>query len=32
MWWNANTRQCLSVTVSDGRVQSINPIVENNCL
>lgn len=32
MWWNANTRQCLSVTVSDGRVQSINPIVEGNCL
>lgn len=32
MWWNVNTRQCLSVIVSDGRVQNISPIVEGNCL
>jgi hypothetical protein len=31
MWWNAGTRQCVTMTVSGGRVQSINPIVEGNC-
>jgi hypothetical protein len=30
-WWNADTRQCLNAAVSDGRVQSISPIVEGNC-
>jgi hypothetical protein len=32
MWWNGSTRQCLAVVVADGRVRSINPIVEGNCL
>jgi hypothetical protein len=31
-WWNANTRQCVNAAVSDGRVQSISPIVEGNCI
>jgi len=32
MWWNAGTRQCIQGVVSDGRIQSLNPIVEGNCL
>lgn len=32
MWWNAGTRQCIQGVVSDGRIQSPNPIVEGNCL
>jgi hypothetical protein len=32
MWWNGSTRQCVAVVVADGRVRSINPIVEGNCL
>jgi hypothetical protein len=32
MWWNGSTRQCIQGVVSDGRIQSINPIVEGNCL
>ena len=32
MWWNVGTRQCIQVMVSDGRIQSLNPIVEGNCL
>lgn len=32
MWWNANIRQCIQGVVSDGRIQSLNPIIENNCL
>ena len=31
MWWNAGTRQCIQGVVSDGRIQSLNPIVEGNC-
>lgn len=32
MWWNGSTRQCIQGVVSDGRIQSLNPIVEGNCL
>jgi hypothetical protein len=32
MWWNANTRQCLNMTVRDGRVERFESIVEGNCL
>ncbi len=32
MWWNSGMRQCIQGVVSDGRIQSLNPIVENNCL
>ncbi len=31
-WWNAATRQCKQVIVSNGRVQAINPLYEGNCL
>ena len=31
-WWNARTRQCMQVVVGDGRVRSINAMVEGNCL
>ncbi len=31
MWWNGSTRQCIQGVVSDGRIQSVNPIVEGNC-
>ncbi len=31
IWWNADTRQCLNAVVSDGRLQSISPMVEGNC-
>ena len=31
-WWNADSRQCVSVEVSDGRVANIESIVEGNCL
>jgi hypothetical protein len=32
IWWNAGTRQCIQGVVSDGRIQSLNPIVEGNCI
>jgi hypothetical protein len=32
MWWNAGTRQCLNMTVRDGRVERLEPIAEGNCL
>ncbi len=32
MWWNARTRQCLNMVVSDGRAKQIRAINENNCL
>jgi hypothetical protein len=32
MWWNGSTRQCIQGVVSDGRIKSLNPIVEGNCL
>jgi hypothetical protein len=32
MWWNGSTRQCIQGLVSDGRIQSLNPIVEGSCL
>ena len=32
IWWNASTRQCIQGMVSDGRIQSRNPIDESNCL
>jgi hypothetical protein len=32
MWWNARTRQCLNMTVRDGRVEHFESIVEGNCL
>lgn len=32
MWWNGSIRQCIQGVVSDGRIQSLNPIVEGNCL
>jgi hypothetical protein len=32
MWWNGSTRQCVQGVVTDGRIQSLNPIVEGNCL
>jgi hypothetical protein len=32
MWWNGSTRQCLNMAVRDGRVERLEPIVENNCL
>jgi len=31
-WWNGGTRQCLSMAVSDGRVQRLESVVEGNCL
>jgi hypothetical protein len=31
-WWNAVSRQCEHIVVSDGRVQSISAIYEGNCL
>ena len=31
-WWNANSRQCLSVTTRQGRVAEAETIVEGNCL
>ena len=31
MWWNPGTRQCVNVIVVNGRIQSISPIVEDNC-
>ena len=31
-WWNADSRQCLSVETSDGQVAAIESIVEGNCL
>lgn len=31
LWWNAGTRQCIQGMVSNGRIQSLNPIVEGNC-
>ena len=31
-WWNAGTRQCVQVVVSDGRLRSVTPIYEGNCL
>ena len=31
-WHNAKTHQCVAVVTSDGRVQSIEAIDENNCL
>jgi len=30
-WWNASTRQCMQVIVSDGRVNAVNALVEGNC-
>lgn len=30
--WTANTRQRISRLVSVGRIQSLDPIVERNCL
>jgi len=31
-WWNASSRQCLSVTTRQGRVAEAETIVEGNCL
>ena len=31
-WWNADTRQCISVETRDGRVANAETIVEGNCL
>ena len=31
-WWNADTRQCISVETRDGRVAKAETIVEGNCL
>jgi hypothetical protein len=31
-WWNGNTRQCVQTVTKDGRIQSINPLYEGNCL
>lgn len=31
-WWNVATRQCVQGVVADGRIQSLNPIGEGNCL
>ena len=30
-WWNEATRQCVSITTRDGRVDSIESIAEGNC-
>jgi hypothetical protein len=30
-WWNADSRECLSVETSDGRVANIESIAEGNC-
>jgi hypothetical protein len=31
-WWNASTRQCVSIATRDGSVDTIESIVEGNCL
>ncbi len=31
-WWNAGSRQCISVETRDGRVAKAETIVEGNCL
>ena len=31
-WWNAETRQCVSVETRDGRVANAETIIEGNCL
>ena len=31
-WWDASSRQCLSVTTRQGRVAEAETIVEGNCL
>jgi hypothetical protein len=30
-WWNGSTRQCVQLVVRDGRIQSIDSLVEGNC-
>lgn len=30
-WWNASTRQCVSMAVQDGRVAHLSAIPESNC-
>jgi len=32
LWHNGNTRQCVSITTREGRVDDIESISENNCL
>lgn len=32
IWWNARARQCLNMSVRDGRVDRLESIAENNCL
>ena len=32
MWWNAASRQCISVEAREGRVAKAESIVEGNCL
>jgi len=31
-WWNADSRQCISVTTRQGRIANAETIVEGNCL
>jgi len=31
-WWNADSRECLSVETSQGRIANVESIVEGNCL
>jgi hypothetical protein len=30
-WWNASTRQCVKLVISDGQVRAVNPINEGSC-
>lgn len=30
-WWNANTKQCVSLATKDGRVDKVESIFEGNC-
>ena len=32
IWHNSNTRQCVSITTREGRVDDIESVIENNCL
>jgi hypothetical protein len=32
MWWNGQTRQCIKVATRQGRIDSVEGIVEGNCL
>ena len=32
MWWNAASRQCISVETREGRVAKAETIIEGNCL